>query len=48
MALSLIDIREIDSVIERLCRRIWNLPTPFPRAWIHAMLEKLGLKFPTV
>ncbi len=43
MALSPQAIREVDSVLEELSSKIWNLPPTFPKAGLHALLEEIGL-----
>ena len=41
-------IQEVDSVLERISRQIWNLPASFPKAGLHALLEEVGLNIPLV
>jgi hypothetical protein len=41
-------IAEVDSLLKGMSRRIWQLPTNFPRASLHAPTEELGLNIPTV
>ncbi len=48
MALSPIAMSEVDSVLEGAARQIWQLPTNFPKAGLHAPAEELGLNIPTV
>jgi len=48
MALSPTAIQEVDSVLERISRQIWNLPTSFPKAGLHALFEEVGLYIPPV
>ena len=48
MALPSIAIKEVDSVLERISREIWNLPASFPKARLHALLDKVGLNIPSV
>jgi hypothetical protein len=47
MALSPSAMRRIDSLLENLARRIWNLPNSFPRAELHAPAEDNGLNIPS-
>jgi len=48
MALSRTAIHEVDSVLERKSRQIWNLPASFPKAGLHALLVEVGLNIPSV
>jgi len=48
MALSPSAIRKVDAMVEKISRGMWNLPTSFPTAGIHALLEDLGLNIPSV
>jgi len=48
MALSPSAIRKVDAVVEKISREIWNLPTSFPTAGLHTLLENLGLNIPSV
>jgi hypothetical protein len=46
MALSPFAIRKVDSVAEKISRKIWGLPTYFPTTGLHVLLEDLGLNVP--
>jgi hypothetical protein len=48
MALSPQAIWEVDSVLEGLSRKIWNLPPTFPKVGLHALLEDIGLNIPSI
>jgi hypothetical protein len=48
MALSPAAIQDVDSVLERISRQIWNLPASFPKAGIHALLDEVGLNISSV
>jgi hypothetical protein len=48
MALFPSAIRKIDSVVETISRKIWDLPTSFPSAGLHALFEDLELNVPPV
>ena len=48
MALSPHAIREVNSVLEGISRRIWNLLPVLPKAGLHALLEELGLNIPSI
>ncbi len=48
MALSPPAIREVDAVLEKISRKIWNLPVSFQKAGLHALLDTLGLNAPSV
>jgi len=48
MALSPQAIQEVDSILEGLSRKIWNLHPTFPKAGLHALLEDIGLNIPSV
>jgi hypothetical protein len=48
MALPPTAIKEVESGIERISREIWNLPASFPKAGLHALLDKVGLNIPLV
>ncbi len=39
---------KVDAVLEGAARKIWQLPTNFPKAGLHAPAEELGLNIPTV
>ena len=41
-------MQEVDSVLERISKQIWNLPASFPKAELHALLEEVGLNTPSV
>jgi hypothetical protein len=45
MALSLPAIREADSMVEKISRKIWIIPASFPKTWLNALLDDLGLNF---
>jgi hypothetical protein len=47
MALTPSTIRKATAVVEKISRRIWNLPTAFPTAGIHVLHEDLGLDVPS-
>ncbi len=40
-------IKEADSFLEKLSRRIWCLPTSFPKAGLHVPIEDIGLNIPS-
>jgi hypothetical protein len=48
MAISLDDMKAVDSRLERLSRKIWGLPTSFPRAGLHGSIEEIDLYIPTI
>ena len=48
MALSPQAIREVNSALEGISKKIWNLPTTFPKAGLHALLEDIGLNIPSI
>ncbi len=48
VALSPHAIREVDSVLEGISKKIWNLPPTFPKAGLHALLEDIGLIIPSI
>jgi len=48
MAISPHVIREVDSVLEGISRKIWNLPPIFPKAGLHALIEDSGLTIPSI
>ncbi len=48
MALSPSTIKEVDSVLEQISKPIWNLPVNFPKTWLHAHLQEVGLNIPSV
>jgi hypothetical protein len=48
MALSPQAIREVDSVLEGISKKIWSLPPTFPKDGLHALLEDIGLNIPSV
>jgi len=48
MALSPTAIKEVDLVLKRISRQVWNLPASFPKAGLHALLEEVGLNIPSV
>ena len=48
MALSPPSIKAVDAVLESISREIWNLPTSFPKAGLHALLDEVGLNIPSV
>jgi hypothetical protein len=48
MALSPASMAEVDSILEATTRKIWNLPSTFPRAGLHATPEEMGLNIPTI
>jgi hypothetical protein len=48
MALSPQAIQEVDSILEGISRKIWNLPITFPKAGLHALLEDIGLNIPSI
>jgi hypothetical protein len=48
MTITLSATRAVDSVLENLSRRIWNLSASLPRARLHALLENLGIIIPMV
>ncbi len=35
-------------MLESISRHIWNIPSTFPKAELHALLENLGLNIPSV
>jgi len=41
-------MREVDSVLEGISRKIWVLPPTFPKSGLHALLEDLGLNIPSI
>ncbi len=41
VALSPPSIRAVDAVLESIYREIWNLPTSFPKAGLHAFLDEV-------
>jgi hypothetical protein len=41
-------IKDVDSVLEKISRKIWNLPASFPKAGLHALLDEAGLDIPSV
>ena len=47
MALSPQATREVDTVMESISKQIWNLPSTFPKAGLHALLEDIGLNIPS-
>jgi hypothetical protein len=48
MALSPSAIRKVDAMVDKIPRRSWNLPTSFPTAELHALLEDFGFNVPSV
>ena len=48
MALPPTAIKEVDSVLERISKEIWNLPASFPKVGLHSLLEEAGLNIPSV
>jgi hypothetical protein len=48
MALSPRAIKETDSFLEKLSKKIWSLPTSFPRAGLLAPVKDIGLNIPFV
>jgi hypothetical protein len=48
MALSPAAMAEEYSILEGTPRKIWHLPSIFPRAELHAPTEELGLNIPTI
>jgi hypothetical protein len=48
MTLSPSAIRKVDAVLEKISRKTWNLLTSFPTAWLHDLLEDLGLNVPSI
>ncbi len=48
MALSSTAMAEVDFILEETSRKIWHLPSTFPRARPHAPTEELGLNMPTI
>jgi hypothetical protein len=41
-------IKEVDPLLEKFSRVIWNLPASFPKAGLHALLDEVGLNIPSV
>jgi hypothetical protein len=41
-------MKEVDSFVEKLSRKIWSLPASFPRAVMHALVEEIGLNIPSI
>jgi hypothetical protein len=41
-------MKEVDSILEKLSRKIWSLPTSFPIAGLHAPVEDIGLTIPSI
>jgi hypothetical protein len=48
MALSPQAMKAVDSLLEKLSRKIWSLPTSFQRAGLHAPVEKIGLSIASI
>ena len=48
MALSPLAIQEVDSTLEGISRKIWNLPPTFPKAGLRALMEDIGLNIPSI
>ena len=48
MALSPQAIREVNSILEGISKKIWHLPPTFPKAGLHALLEDIGLNVPSI
>ena len=48
MALSPFAMRAVDSVMDKLLKRIWNLPVSFPSAGLHFLQKDFGLDIHTV
>jgi len=48
MAFSPQAIQEVDSLIKGISRQIWSIPTTFPKAGMHALLEDLGFNIPSI
>ena len=44
MTLSTQVVKEVDSFVEKLSRKIWGLHASFPRVGMHAPVEEIGLK----
>ena len=48
MALSPQAMKEVESFVEKKSRKICGLPASFPRAGMHAPVEKIGLNIPSI
>jgi len=48
MALSPQALKEVDSFVEKLSRKIWGLPASFPRGGMHVPVEEIGLNIPSI
>jgi hypothetical protein len=48
MALSPQAIQEVASLLEGISRHIWDLPSAFPKAGLHALQEELGFNIPSI
>jgi hypothetical protein len=48
MALSPRAVKAVDSHLDKLSRNVMSLPTSFPRAELHAPLEKIDLNIPSI
>ncbi len=48
MALSPTSIKAVDSVVESISKKIWNLPASFPKAGLHALPKEVWLNIPSV
>ena len=48
MALSPQAIQEVDSILEGISRKIWNLLPTFPKAGLRALVEDIVLNIPSI
>jgi len=48
IALSLDAMKAVDSLLEILSRKMWGLPTSFPRIGLLGPIEEIGLNIPSI